>query len=70
MNNASDCIEARATIGTLQAALDRTNARIRELDLVHATLNARLAAANDRADALESALWRLQAIHSISDVST
>jgi len=33
MNDDSD-IEARATIGTLQAALDRTNARIRELDLV------------------------------------
>jgi hypothetical protein len=50
----------RETIAALQSALDRANARIRELDLVQATLNARLSAANDRADSLETALLRLQ----------
>jgi hypothetical protein len=57
-------LDSSATIATLQIALDRANARIREQDLINATLNARLAAANERADQLESALWRLQAAQS------
>jgi hypothetical protein len=57
-------LEVQSTIAALQAALDRANTRIREQDLIHATLNARIAAANERADQLESALWRLQAAQS------
>jgi len=55
--------EARATIATLQRALDVAHARVRDLETSNATLNLRLVAAHERADELESALWRLQALH-------
>lgn len=47
-----DFVEARLTISALQAALG----------------NMRLIAANDRADELESALWRLRALQADADV--
>lgn len=39
MNRDPKFIEARATISTLQAALDRANARILELQGMNAALN-------------------------------
>ena len=66
----ADLDEAQATIAALQAGLDRANSRIREQDLIVGTLNARLGAANDRADKLETALMRLQAEHSMWGVPT
>jgi hypothetical protein len=64
-----DLIEARATIAALQTALDKAHVRIRELEVANAAVNARLFAANDRADELELALWRLQAVHADADLS-
>ena len=64
-----DFIEARVTIATLQRALEIAHDRLREREMDNATLNLRLVAANDRADELESALWRLQALHASADIS-
>lgn len=47
------------TISSLQEALDGANNRIRELEFQNRALTLRLYAANDRADELEGALWRL-----------
>ena len=55
-----DFVEARCTISSLQTALDRATARVRELETMNAALNLRLTTANDRHDELESTLWRLQ----------
>ena len=57
-----DLVEARMTIAALQTALDAANARVREAEARVGQLNLRLAAANERADELEHALWRLQAM--------
>ena len=61
MTLASDLSESRATVATLQLALNAANERIRELQATNAMVNLRLTAANDRCDELESAVWRLKA---------
>ncbi len=65
-----DLIEARSIIGKLQSALDTAQARIRATEATMEQLNMRLIAANEHNDALESMLWRLQAMQSNADVPT
>ena len=51
-----DLTSARQTAANAQAALDQATARVRELESLAAQLNARLAEANERAEAAETRL--------------
>ena len=55
-----DFTEARATIRTLQTALDRAQTRIRELEPTSAAMAERMAAANERADLAEIYLYGVE----------
>jgi hypothetical protein len=58
-----DLIEARHTISTLQAALDRATARVRELQTIMGALNERIAIGNEQIEdlSLDLSMERLRA---------
>lgn len=58
-----DLIEAKTVIRMLQTALDRANARIRELETTCATMAERMADANERADLAEMHLDAMATPH-------
>lgn len=65
MHDPGTVIELRQTVATLQLALTRANARIRELEALAEKANAHAAEAVAMADNVERELYELQRVYAL-----